>query len=210
MAIKRFPGSAEDDVVPIDLSFEAASSGQQQLRVVVGYVDENNKLAAQDDRILTLNVRDEPLPVLLVADSYSYEVRFLRHYLERTLQRTGNGAKVFAPTYCIASTERKLVQSDDRFVSFLPADQNWWNQFEACIFLDPKQEMFDRSVWNSVTTAVEEKGVGLIFVAGLSNADSFSQQPHLLRLLPVDEVNVIRVKRCTSPSSLKPNFSELV
>lgn len=177
----------DEAVIAIDLPLASNQAGLQkyQLTAAVASGKSANSLIAQ--RGFALQVRQEPLPVLLVASSFSYEVRFLKHFLERTRRQGAQSEQVFAPTFCIRDAERRFVRAEPTMVSYLPAEQNWWNQFETCIFVDPQPELIDATLAKTIQTAVTEQGMGLVFIAGRANALSAVNSSLWKTVLPITQ-----------------------
>jgi hypothetical protein len=178
--------SDNNSIVTLDLSLQATDAGVQQyeLNAIASAADKADSAIAQ--RAFALHVRETPLPILVVADGFSYEVRFLRHFLERTRRQGSQNEPIFAPTFCIREAERRFVRADSSMVAYLPAEQNWWNQFEACVFVDPAPQLIDATLANTIQKTVVDQGMGLIFVAGRSNSLTSMESSLWKRLLPIN------------------------
>ena len=130
-------------------------------------------------------VRSEPVRVLLIAETYGYETRFVKHLFERTRQRGDPDAAVFEPTFCIAAAQQPLVQTDPQLIAFLPVEEQWWEQFELCVVIDPPAGRFDPALADALESAARRQGCGVVFIAGKLHAAAPLAAEPWRSLLPV-------------------------
>ena len=149
----------------------------------------NFKQPVAIDQTFALTVRDKPIQILLVSQGYSYETRFLKHFLQRQRRSAAASEPVFQTTILISEAEDRLVQSEAEMISYLQVQAEWWQQFDACIFIDPSPGIIDAQVAASLQQAIAAESLGLIFVAGNINTASEIEQSVWQQLLPVISTN---------------------
>ncbi len=173
-----------------DLKFVPTNAGAKAYSLQVSYFADNDEVQKLE-KSFTLMVRRDPLKVLVIANNYSYEVRFLKHYLERTRQSSDPQRAVFDPIFCISGAERSLVQADPSMISYLPVDSTWWQQFEACIMIDVGSKILDEVVSNALRSSIEDQGLGAIIVNGPENMMELWDNESFRTILPIRKLQRI-------------------
>ncbi len=170
--------TSDDFVTPVVFACDAAQAGMNHRTIAVnastgstGRVSGHEKRIDADQATVDVSyfVRTNPISVLLVADRYSYETRYVKNLLERQKQKNTGGGKYFDVTSCIADASPKLVQSDESMITYLPTASEWWEKFEVCVLIDPDLSRLDQLQSLAIKDAVSDHGCGLVYVAGLNN-----------------------------------------
>ena len=102
-----------------NLSFVPKTDGEIQLEFRVSTVEgekdeENNKI------VQTIQVQNKALRVLLVQEKPSYEFRFLKHFLERSLQ-LGNASASFELASVLQESDPEYVRQDQSALRLVPS-----------------------------------------------------------------------------------------
>lgn len=134
---------------------------------------ENNR------RTLPLEVRDDPLRVLVAAGYPSYEFRFLKSLLERD--------RKFALTTYLQDADPGYTTADASAIGQLPFGTDAFDKFEAIVLIDLDPRGVPPLVWRNLERFVTEQGGGLLLAAGpRSYPWGYGSNATLARLSPID------------------------
>lgn len=168
----------------VSLGFIPDKSGQHSLRVAVGqYATEKNTENNQWDFQLT--VHDQVLRVLLVFAEPSYEFRFLKHFMERSQQRSQQTQAAFQLVSVLQTGDAEYVRQDQFANRMVPTDPNAIAQFDAFVLgpLDPL--LIPSTTQQTIVQAVTSGGAGCLFLSGQQEFLSKLEDGPLGDLLPV-------------------------
>ena len=103
--------SVAEPVQSTSLSFVAERSGTMGLRIelepVEGEIDLSNNVSKHE-----VQVQDRPIRVLLVQQQPTYEFRFLKHLLERSMESNANSSASFELVSVLQEADAEYVRQD--------------------------------------------------------------------------------------------------
>ena len=125
-----------------------------------------------------VEVRDDPIRVLLVQSYPSFEFRYLKNLLER--DRTIDFHVV------LQEADLEYAEEDHFALRVFPVSREELFQYDVLILADVNLAYFSRTAMDNIEAFVKEKGGGMVIVSGERfNADDFRRTP-LASLLPFD------------------------
>ncbi len=125
-----------------------------------------------------IDVRDDPIRVLLVQSTPSFEYRYLKHLLER--DRTVQLHVV------LQDADLEYAQQDRLALRVFPVSREELFAYDVLILGDVNLGYFTRRAQEQIGAFVTEKGGGLIFISGSQfSPDDWRRSP-LAKLLPFD------------------------
>lgn len=137
---------------------------------------DNNRLTQ------SVSVRDEPIRVLLVQETPSYEFRFLREMLMRD--------KTIRLHYVLQSADVEFVdrtrQGEPLSLGVFPVRREELFQYDVVVFGDVNPALLSRTALENLAAFVQEKGGGVIFVAGPEHMPLGYRNTPLADVLPID------------------------
>ncbi len=167
------------------LSFVPEQPGKVTLKVEVlpidGEEDTDNNFTSVDIEVL-----NEPIKVLMVFDRPSYEFRFLKHFLERTIQIGDTEAATFELECVLQEADAEYVRQDDTAIRLVPNDPELLAEYDVFVFGSLNPSLIPRSVQETIVDCVASGGSGCIFIHGNADAGKKLARWPLARLLPVD------------------------
>ncbi len=154
---------------------------------LAGEIDtENNR------RELVIDVRNQPLKVLLVQDQPSYEYRYLKHILERARAVVaGEPADAEPPelidlTVVLQSGDPRYARQDRAAEVLPPVGVSRLGAFDVIILSDAAASLLGEVFLQQVAEVVTQRGVGLMVIAGPRHLPAALAGTPLDQLLPVD------------------------
>jgi len=132
-----------------------------------------------------VRVRDEAIRVLLVQEYPSYEFRFLKTLLQRGLKRTGTG-KAIQLTTVLQEADAGYVDQDETARRAFPVSRDELYTYDVVIFGDVNPSYLSRSVMENLASYVQQRGGGLIVIAGPRHTPLSYRNTPLERLFPCD------------------------
>jgi hypothetical protein len=191
-------GSKAERFEALRFSFVADQEKQYELAVVAEPL-EGEAEPSNNRRSLSVEVRDEPLRVLLVQDRPSYEFRFLKHLLERTtVQSSGVSAglndeakRLVDLTAVLQSGDPAYADQDRSAVRLPPVGIERLAGFDVVVLSDAAVPLLGAVFLEQLATVVREQGVGLIVIAGPHHLPEELAETALDPLLPIDPRQVI-------------------
>ena len=134
----------------------------------------------------SIEVRDDPIKVLLVQDSPSFEFKYLKHLLER--DRTVDLNVV------LQQADIEYPEQDRFALPLFPVSREKLFQYDVIILGDVDLKQMSRRDLENVAAFVEKKGGGLLIFGGRNfEFNDFVQSP-LRNLLPFDSTAETSVK----------------
>lgn len=195
---QTLPDTTDERFDALRFSFLADEEKRYELAVVAEPVEGERELE-NNRRLLTIDVRDEPLRVLLIQDQPSYEFRFLKHLLERTTAmstRTSNaGNKLIELTTVLQSGDPAYADQDRSAVRLPPVGMERLTAIDVVILSDADMRLLGSVFLEQLATAVREHGLGLVIIAGSEHLPGELAGSELAPLLPIaaDGVTVPRL-----------------
>jgi hypothetical protein len=157
------------------------------------YVLEAEPLAGEADasnnrQMATVRVQDEAIRVLLVQAYPNYEYRYLKNLLERELNSKKVDAAETEPAFRVVLQEAdtKFEQFDKTALKDFPVKRDELFKYDVLIFGDVNPSFLSRSMMDNVRAFVEERGGGVIFIAGTRYTPLAYRDTPLAALFPVD------------------------
>ena len=143
-------------------------------------VQEDESVADDNVKQVTVSVIDARVRVLLVAGGPSWEYRFVSRLLERD--------DTFDLSCWLQTADYRAVRDGNTIIDHMPRTPEELFQYDAVILMDPNREEFDREWCVLVDKLVTEYGGGLLFTAARPNTPDFMRERELrplINLLPI-------------------------
>lgn len=141
---------------------------------------DNNRLTRR------ISVRNSTIRVLLVQSGPSYEYRFLKNLLSRATKQGSPNEKAIELTTVLQEADLDYVAKDGAAVTAFPVQRDELFKFDVILFGDANPAFFSRSVLDNVREFVEERGGGVVFIAGPNYFPKQYETSPLAGLLPFD------------------------
>jgi uncharacterized membrane protein len=136
-------------------------------------------------QVRTVKVRDATLKVLCVQEYPSYEFRFLKNILSREVKRDGK-EKSIALTTVLQEADLEYAEQDETAARVFPVNREELFAYDVLVFGDVNPAFLGRSVLENIVAFVEERGGGLIAIAGPRHTPLAYRDTPLAKLLPID------------------------
>lgn len=151
---------------------------------VDGFDDEPN----QDNNRLSrrISIRNSTIRVLLVQSAPSYEYRYLKTLLSRAIKRGTNDEKAIALTTVLQEADLGYITDEGTTASAFPVQKEELFKYDVVIFGDANPTFFSRSILENLREFVEDRGGGVIFIAGPNYFPKQYGATPLASLLPFD------------------------
>lgn len=152
------------------------------------YVVEIDPLAEENQRDNNrqqrrVSVRDEQVRVLLVQSYPSYEFRYLKNLLERD--------KTVRVRTVLQEADPEYVQLDETALAVFPVRRDELFEYDVVVFGDVNPAFLSPSALQNLVAFVEEKGGGVVFVAGPLYTPLEYRDTALAELLPIDFASAV-------------------
>jgi hypothetical protein len=134
-----------------------------------------------------IEIRDDPIRVLLVQSSPGFEYRYLKNLLERD--------KTIELNVVLQDADLEYAEQDRFALRVFPVSRDDLFEYDVLILGDVNLAYFSRSAMDSIAAFVKEKGGGLIFVSG----DHFS--PDDFRRSPLSQLLPLNLEQTTVPAA---------
>jgi hypothetical protein len=141
---------------------------------------ENNQLSRR------ISIRNSTIRVLLVQSNPSYEYRYLKSLLSRATKQGAAGEKAIDLTTILQEADLDYVTDEGTVVSAFPVQKDELFKYDVILFGDANPAFFSRSVLDNVREFVEERGGGVVFMAGPNYFPKQYATTPLADLLPFD------------------------
>ncbi len=132
-----------------------------------------------------IRVRDETLRVLFVQAYPNYEFRFLKSLLGRVLKRDSQEKSVQLTTV-LQEADLEYSEQDETATRGFPVDREELFGYDVLIFGDVNPAFLSRSVMDNIRAFVQERGGGVVFLAGPRYTPIGYRDTPLESLFPVD------------------------
>ncbi len=190
--------SSQQRQVTARLSFVPARAGQLELRIEALPIEgeqelDNNSLDA------TVQVQDKTIRVLLVGEKPSYEFRFLKSFLERSMQAESPEAASFELHTVLQDADPLYVDQDKTALRLVPSKPETIAQYDAFVLIDLDPQLISQTSQQAMVDAVTRHGAGCMFVFGSGSPVSKLEGWPLAKLLPIE-----RDTRPLSATGLRP------
>jgi len=166
------------------LSFRPQEKGDFRFTVEVESVDHGGN-PDNNHQSREVRVRDETLRVLFVQEYPSFEFRFLKNVLGRSLKR-GSNEKAVELTTVLQEADLEYAELDETAQRVFPVSREELFAYDVLIFGDVNPSFLSRSVMENIAAFVEERGGGLVFIAGPRHTPLAYRETPLSNLLPID------------------------
>jgi uncharacterized membrane protein len=151
-----------------------------EVDVLEGEVNlDNNRQTRQ------VQVRDETLRVLYVQDYPNYDFRFLKNALSRALKRDGREQAVELTTV-LQEADLQYTATDATAERVFPVSREELFAYDVLIFGDVNPSFLSRTVLENIVAFVEERGGGLVVLAGPRHTPLSYRDSPLAKLFPVE------------------------
>ncbi|MEO8499064.1 MAG: hypothetical protein ABI614_28705, partial [Planctomycetota bacterium] len=141
---------------------------------------DNNRLTRR------ISVRNSTIRVLLVQSSPSYEYRYLQNLLSRATKQGAPDEKAIELTTVLQEADIDFVSQEGIAANAFPVQRDQLFKHDVIIFGDANPAFFSRSVLDNLREFVEERGGGVIFIAGPNFFPKQYGATPLAELLPFD------------------------
>lgn len=194
LAEERLRVDENQQTLWVPLEFVPREEAELSLEVVVE-TDVTERNTDNNRAAFPLEVRNQPLRVLLVQDAPSYEFRFLKHALERAQVQSGDAierpSEAGGPPSLIELTS-VLQQGDPRYAAqdlsaaaLPPVGREDLGALDVVILSDASVASLGQVFLSQLAEVVTERGVGLLLVAGPDHLPEAIVETPLEALLPV-------------------------
>ncbi len=171
-------------------------SGIHTFRVRVNPINgetntDNNEMPLQ------VEVREEPLRVLLIAGTPNYEFRFFKHLLERSTGPDQNKPWLTL-TSVLQEGDPRYADQDRSAVRLPPVEETALDAFDVVVLIDANPDGLGPLLLERIAERIDRRGTGLLIVGGPKHL------PHGLRGTPLAEMLpiVIEPTKPTLPTML--------
>jgi uncharacterized membrane protein len=146
---------------------------------------ENNQLSRR------ISIRNSTIRVLFVQSSPSYEYRYLKSLLFRATKRGTADEKAIDLTSILQEADLDYITDEGTAVSTFPVQREELFKYDVILFGDANPAFFSRSVLDNVREFVEERGGGVVFIAGPNYFPKQYAATPLAGLLPFDPATAV-------------------
>ena len=170
--------AGEDGVAQRErLSHRPAETGSVEYVIEVANLQEELK-ERRPQLSRRVEVRDDPIRVLMVQSSPSYEYRYLKNLLERD--------KTIELNVVLQDADLEYADQDRFARRVFPVDREDLFRYDVLILGNVDLGSFSRSTMETIAGFVTEKGGGLIFISGDQFNSADIRRSPLAQLIPVD------------------------
>lgn len=174
------------DGVPqsVRLSYRPTDKGDFEFAVDVdSLTGEANAENNRQTRVV--KVRDDALRVLYVQAYPSYDFRYLKTVLGRSLKRDSKD-KAVELTTVLQEADLEYAELDETAARVFPVNREELFAYDVLIFGDVNPSFLSRSVMENIVAFVEQRGGGLVVLAGPRYTPLAYRDTPLAALLPVN------------------------
>lgn len=179
-------------VATLSLRHAPVQAGEQTLRVE--YVSEKgrdeglgNRRQYLDSYDFTFEATDDSVSVLLIEQFPRFEFRALQDLLSRAT--TASGKPRFELATVLGAADPQLAQENRQLLTSLSQGRDWLFEFDVIIVGDVSTDLLTLEAQSLLVEYVQQRGGGLVFVAGDRFLPmQFNDQP-LAELFPADVEN---------------------
>ena len=175
------------------LSDRPTRLGQQAYRIEAK-VPGSERQGSSSQLSRSIEVRDDPIKVLLVQDAPSFEFKYLKHLLERD--------KTIDLNVVLQQADIEYPEQDRFALPLFPVSREKLFQYDVIILGDIDLERMSRLDLENIAAFVEQKGGGLLISSGRNFRLSEYVQSPLENLLPFESTSNTGVR--AGASKIKP------
>ena len=177
--------SAQQRQVAARLNFVPDQAGELRLRIEAAAVEgekelDNNAVEA------SVQVHDKTIRVLLISEMPSYEFRFLKSFLERSMQAESPDTASFELHSVLQDADPLYVDQDATALRLVPSNSEAVAQYDTFVLMDVAPTLISQSSQQAMVEAVLQHGAGMIFVSGQGSPARRLEGWPLATLLPVE------------------------
>jgi hypothetical protein len=161
----ELPASTFPAQLPFQLRWKAEGKGERvlEVRVAPGRQETNQNNNSQRK---TIQIRRDPLRVLLVASAPSYEFRFLKHYLERARQPNEPQLPAFEVASYLESADPRYLEQDRSASDLFPASNTQLRTWDVVVVCDADAAYLESGMGKLLGKWVREDGGGVFWLQG--------------------------------------------
>ncbi|MBC8356273.1 MAG: VWA domain-containing protein [Planctomycetes bacterium] len=176
-----------DDTAPLTIRLPHRPQEEGDFNYVIE-VDTFDDEPNQDNNRLSrrVSVRNTTIRVLLVQSTPSYEFRYLKSLLSRATKQGTTNEKAIELTTVLQEADLDYVTDDGAIIDAFPVQRDELFEYDVVIFGDADPAFFSRSVLGNLREFVEERGGGIVFIAGPNHFPKQYEATPLAELLPFD------------------------
>jgi len=194
------------------IPFVPSQVGRAQIRVAISATSEESN-TENNSVEFEIVVTDDTTRILLIENMPRFEYRALLDLLGRSVESEQTGNR-FSVDSVLFSADAQLVEMDKRVLASLPSEREQLFQYDVIVIGDVESRMLSIQFQQLLLEFVEQRGGGIVFVAGpLGMPSTFTGQP-LEKLFPVaadqfEEVDSLDQTKEITLSSLGERFAHL-
>lgn len=170
--------------LPFQLRWKAEGMGERVLEVRVE-PGRGETIQSNNSQRKTIQIRREPLRVLLVASAPSYEFRFLKHYLERARQPNAPQLSAFEVASYLESADTRYLEQDRSASDLFPSSTGQLQTWDVVVVCDADAAYLESGLGKLLAGWVREDGGGVFWLQG-STFQPQDLSVELQSLLPVE------------------------
>lgn len=187
---------------PVRFRTRTSQSGQVEYSIEAKPVEQEFD-KANNKKNVTINVKDDQIRVLLVYDYPSREFHYLKQFLGRASKAENDSGSEFSINRIQLDTflqqaDVEYAATDRHALKLFPVSKEQLFQYDVIIFGDVKPNWAGRvaggigqSELEHLKEFVEDRGGGLVFIAGPNFTPSAYANSSIADLFPVDLKNIV-------------------
>ncbi|MFN9552063.1 MAG: hypothetical protein ACK56Q_17475 [Pirellulaceae bacterium] len=150
---------------PFQLRWKAEGKGERVLEVRVE-PGRGETIQTNNSQRKTIQIRRDPLRVLLVASGPSYEFRFLKHYLERARQPNDPELPAFEVASYLESADARYLEQDRSASDLFPPSATQMRTWDVVVVCDAQAAYLESGIGKLLGGWVREDGGGVFWLQG--------------------------------------------
>jgi hypothetical protein len=165
------------------IPFVPSQVGRAQIRVAISAISEESN-TDNNSVEFEINVTDDATRILLIENMPRFEYRALLDLFGRSIDSAPTVNR-FSVDSVLFSADARLVEMDKRVLASLPTEREQLFQYDVIVVGDVESRMLSVQFQQLLIEFVEQRGGGIVFVAGpIGMPTTFAGQP-LEKLFPV-------------------------
>jgi hypothetical protein len=165
------------------IPFVPSQVGRIQIRVAISATSEESN-TENNSVEFEINVTDDATRILLIENIPRFEYRALLDLFGRSIESEQTGNRFSVDSF-LFSADTRLVEMDKRVLASLPTGREQLFQYDVIVVGDVESRMLSVQFQQLLIDFVEQRGGGIVFVAGpIGMPTTFAGQP-LEKLFPV-------------------------
>ena len=196
---------AGETQITLSIRYAARSVGEKTLRVEFAGDSKRKDNSNQEQRYLDQHefrfvAHDDSVKVLIVDQFPRFEFRALEDLLRRATNASGQAR--FDVSVVLGTADPQLALEDNRLFTGIREDRDWLFGFDAIVIGDVPVKLLTLEAQALLVDFVQQRGGGLVFVAGeRSLPGQYNGQP-IAELFPADVENYESTTLLKQPASL--------